>query len=383
MSKKASLLTLFFCLLLAILSPGLVQARGELTVLDSSAQAQFPSGLNFNLSAKSDVNITDIRLCYTVDRASFAQVTSEAYIEFMPSATVDVGWTLEMVKIGGLPPGSSMEYWWKVEDTNGNRVETAPAQVRLDDIRYSWRGFTEGKVTIFWYKGDDSFARELMVAAQEALERLAEDTGAYLGKSAKLYVYADAKDLKGAMIYPQEWTGGVAFTRYGIIAIGIASNNINWGKRAIAHELTHLVIHQMTLNPYNSLPTWLDEGLAMHAEGALEPEFTAYLSRAIAEDSLISVQSLSSPFSAYAGEAYLSYAQSYSLVEFLIANYGQSKMLELLNTFREGSSYDAALERVYGFDMDGLDSLWRDYVAQRYQLAVEEWIPPALVEAGY
>jgi len=174
------------------------------------------------------------------------------------------------------------------------------------------------------------------------------------------------------MIYPQEWTGGVAFTRYGIIAIGIASDNINWGKRAVAHELTHLVIHQMTLNPYNDLPTWLDEGLAMHTEGVLGLEYTAHLNKAIAEESLISVRSLSSPFSAYAGQSYLSYAQSYSLVEFLISKYGQAQMLELLLIFRQGSSYDGALEKVYGFDMDGLDTLWQDYVTMPAAQQIED-----------
>ena len=69
MIKKTSVLTLIFCLLLVILSPGLVQAQGGLAILDSSAQAEFPSKLNFSLSAKSDVNITDIRLRYMVDRA--------------------------------------------------------------------------------------------------------------------------------------------------------------------------------------------------------------------------------------------------------------------------------------------------------------------------
>ena len=383
MIKKARLFALIVCLFLVILSPGLVQAQGELTILDSSAQAEFPSRLNFNLSAQSDVNITDIRLCYTVDRASFAQVTSEAYIEFIPSTAVDVNWTLEMVKIGGLPPASSVEYWWVVQDADGNKVETAPVRVQFDDIRYSWRSLTQGEVTIYWYEGGDSFARELMTAAQQALVRLAEDTGAHPEKPIKIYIYADFEDLKGAMIYPREWTGGVTFTRHGIIAIGIAPGSIHWGERAIAHELTHMVIYQMVFNPYDDLPTWLDEGLAMHTEGVLGPELTAYLSRAIAEDSLISVQSLSSPFSARAEEASLSYAQSYSLVEFLIANYGQDEMLELLNVFRQGSSYDTALERVYGFDMDGLGSLWRDYVTQRYQSAVEAWMPPALVSAGF
>ncbi len=363
MIKKVSVLAVVVCLLLAILSPGPVQAQGELTIVDSSAEIEFPSLLIFRLSASSDVNITDIRLCYTVDRTSFAEVVSEAYIAFVPATTVDVSWVLQMVKTGGMPPGSSLEYWWQVEDANGNKKETAPVTVQFDDTRFSWRSLTQGKVTLYWYDGDDSFAQELMTAAQDALERLAEDTGAELEKPAKLYIYASTSDLMGAMIYPQEWTGGAAYTRYGIMAIGISSNNIGWGKRAIAHELTHLVIHQMTLNPYNSLPDWLDEGLAMHTEGELGAEFVAYLEEAIEEDSLISVQSLCSPFSAYTDKASLSYAQSYSLVDFLITSYGRDKMLELLNIFREGSGYDAALEEVYGFDMDGLDTLWWEYIA--------------------
>ncbi len=369
MIKKTRILALVVCLILAVLSPVSVQAQGRLTVLDSSAQVEFPSKLSFNLTVESDVNITDIRLRYTVDRVSFAEVTSEVYIEFVPSTTVDVAWALEMVKIGGLPPGASVEYWWVIEDAKGDKVETAPVQVQFDDNRYSWRSLTEGKVTMCWYKGDESFIQELMAAAQQALVRLAEDTGAYLEEPVKLYIYANAQDLQGAMIYPREWTGGVAFTRYGVIAIGVALGNLQWGKRAIVHELTHLVIHQMTFNPYGGLPTWLDEGLAMYTEGLLEPEVKAYLDKAIAEDSLISVRSLSSPFSAYAEESVLSYAQSYSLVEFLFSDYGQAKMLELLNTFKQGSTYDEALDKVYGFDMDGLNTLWRDYIAMSAQPA--------------
>jgi len=381
MIKKSGILALVVCLFLVLLSPGLIQAQGGLTILDSSAQIEFPSELSFNLSVESDVDVTDIRLHYTVDRVSFSQVTSEVYIEFVPAATVEASWTWDMRKTGGLPPGSSVEYWWTVKDARGDKIKTTPVRVQFDDLRYSWHSLTEGKVTIYWYNGDSSFAQELMAAAQQALARLAEDTGAELEKPVKLYIYANTQDLQGAMIFPQEWTGGVAFTRYGTIVIGIASNNLYWGKRAIAHELAHLVIHQMTLNPYIDLPTWLDEGLAMYTEGALGPAFVAYLNMAIAENSLISVRSLSSPFSAYAEESYLSYAQSYSLVEFLISNYGQGKMLELLNTFRQGSSYDGALNKVYDFDMDGLNTLWRDYVTMPAQLTEGVMMQTALIGA--
>lgn len=362
MIKKAKLLALVICLLLVLLSPGVVLASKGLAVLGSSVEVDFPVTLNFSLSARSEVNITDIRLHYRVDRVDFARITSEVYIELVPAAAVDVEWTWDMRKTGGLPPGSGVEYWWTVVDAEGDRVETKPVRVDFADNRYTWRSLTEGQVTINWYEGEESFGGEIMFTAQQALSRLYEDTGARLERPVKMYVYADARDLQGSMIFPQEWTGGVAFTRYGIIAIGIAPDNINWGRRAIAHELTHLVIHQMTANPYGGMPTWLDEGLAMHAEGELQPEFDILLINMLSKEGLASVRSLASPFSAYAEESSLAYIQSHSLVEFLIDNYGQGKMFELLNVFRQGSGYDMALVTVYGFDMDGLDALWRDYM---------------------
>jgi hypothetical protein len=363
MKKRFVLIALVLCLTLAALVPVVVQAQGELTVLDSSAEADFPYRMNFNLSVRSNFDITDIRLCYSVDRTSFADVFTEVSVDFLPGTTVDASFSLEMVMMGGLPPGSSLDYWWKVEDAGGAQLETAPSRVRFDDTRYQWVGLTEGRITIYCYQDDEDFVRELMDAAQGALARLAEDTGAELEKPAQLYIYANSSDLQGAMIHPQEWTGGVAYTRHGIIAIGISPGNVGWGKRAISHELAHLVVHQMTLNPYNDLPTWLDEGLAMYAEGEQGGEFASALERAIDNGSLISIQSLCSPFSAYSNLATLGYAQSYSLVEYLISSYGQPKMLELLNIFSEGSDYDAALETVYGFDMDTLDSLWQEHIS--------------------
>lgn len=363
MIKRVSVLALVVYLSL-VLSLGSAQAQGELRVIRSSAEVDFPFKLNFNLSAAGDVDITDIRLHYKLDQQGFADVTSEVFVEFVPATAVEVAWTWNMKKTGGLPPGSTVQYWWTVQDTSGKRIETTPVQIQFNDNRYSWQSLTDGGVTIYWYEGRETFAQEIMESVKQALAKLSEDTGAYLRQPARIYIYASSQDLREAMVYPQEWTGGVAFTRHGVIAIGIAPYNLSWGKRAITHELTHLVIHQMTLNPYNDLPNWLDEGLAMYSEGPLSSQFKNSLSKAIADKSLISVRSLSSPFSAYAEQSYLSYAQSYSLVEFLIGNYGREKMLELLNVFREGSSYDGALEKVYGFDMDGLDALWQDYITK-------------------
>jgi len=367
MSKKIVALILILCLFLSVLSPGLVQAQAGPTITSSSAKAEFPLRLIFSLSARSTVNIVDVRLHYEVEHDSYVQVTSEVVVQFQPSTNVNVSWTWDMRKTGGLPPGSIVDYWWTVKDARDSKVETAPARIQFDDNRYSWQSLTERMVTVYWYEGKQAFAQEIMSAAQEALAKLSRDTGAQLTKPVRLYIYASTQDLQGAMIFPQEWTGGATYAEYGCIAIGISTSNLNWGKRAIAHELSHLVTYQMVFNPYNDLPTWLNEGLAMYAEGLLEAGFATSLIRAIAANSLISVRSLASPFSAIPELATQSYAESFSIVEFLISQYGQDKMFALLNTFRQGSTPDGALVKVYGFDMDGLDKLWREYVAKKYQ----------------
>ncbi len=367
MIRKLNIILIVAVVLVSLLANAApVQAQGKLTVLESSAQAGFPARLTFSLSASSGASITDIRLRYIVEQADFAEVVSEAYVEFTPATLVNVTWSLETLRTGGLPPGVSVDYWWVVTDAAGGRVETPRQQVQFNDNRYQWRGLTESNVTIQWYDGSDSFATELMAAAQDALARLATDTGAHLETPVGIYIYASTADLQGALVYPSEWTGGVAYVQFSTIAIGISPLQLDWGKGAIAHELTHMVNHQMTASPYGDLPTWLDEGLAVYAEGMPSPAYTSSLYQAVVGDSLISVRSLSSPFSAYPDLATLSYAESYSLVSFLIQDYGQPKMLELLNTFKQGSGYDEALSRVYGFDMYGLDSLWQDYVRQLY-----------------
>jgi len=367
MIKRVSVLVVILGLLLVLASPGLVQAESDISIIDSSVQVSFPMSIRFSLSVRSQATITDIRLHYVVNQESHAEITSEAYLRFTPGTTVTAAWTLDMRKTGGLPPGASLDYWWTATDVTGNRAATIRQQVQYNDTRYTWNRLTDDKISLYWYQGDDSFAQELMTVAWQALDRLHQDTGARLENPIAIYIYASAQDLRGALVYPQEWTGGVSFTRHGTIAIGITPSNLDWGKRALAHELAHLVVHQMTFNPYIDLPTWLDEGLAMYAEGMPEPAMVAFLVQAIADGTLISTRSLCSPFSAFPELSYLSYAQSLSLVQFLIDSYGQDSMLALLSIFQQGSTYDGALEQVYGFDIYGLDSRWRQHVTQQAQ----------------
>ncbi len=359
--------------LFSICTSSFVKADSGIVVLDSDVELRFPVALVFNIEAESEADIVDARLKYYVDKMNYARVISEGWPDFTPASKIKTSWTWDMRK-SSLPSGATVTYWWTIRDAIGNEIETLPAVIHFDDDRYQWQSLTSSKfpdesqalegenneLTLFWYKGDDSFALELMDACQQGLDRLTRDLGTYPQKPIKIYVYASAMDLQEAMIFPQEWTGGVAFTEFSIIAIGISPDNIDWGKEALVHELTHLVVHQTTFSPYGRLPTWLDEGLAMYNQGELGSYFRTRLNSAISEGELISVRSLCSLFSAETDKACLSYAESYSLVEYLLHNYGQQKMLNLLTILKYGSTYDEALTEIYGFDVDGLDVCWRE-----------------------
>ena len=350
-----------------VITPTIAHSQDQITLLDSSAQIYFPSALAFNIKAQSQTNIVKLRLHYQVDRMNYAPVTDEAWPQFTPSPKVQTAWVWDMRK-ASLPVGATVTYWWTIEDASGDSLTTPSKIIRFDDRRYDWKKVTSGQISLLWYKGNQSFIDQLITGCQQALERLAQDTGVYLKQPVSIYIYATPEDLRGAMVFPQEWTGGVAFTEYGLIAIGIPTNELDWGKRALAHELGHMVTHQITYSPYGAnLPFWLDEGLAMYAEGKPDPYLESVLEKAITQHNLIAVRSLASPFSALPEQAYISYAESQSLIRFLIQNYGRDKMLQLLNLFKEGNTYDEALTQVYGFDQDGLNTLWQKYITNPVQ----------------
>jgi hypothetical protein len=130
----------------------------------------------------------------------------------------------------------------------------------------------------------------------------------------------------------------------------------------IPHELTHAMLDQTTKPPFGDIPRWLHEGLAVHSEGGISIEEQVALAEAIQADELISLRVLNSPFPDQRDRAILSYAESNSLVEFIIEEYGSDKLGELIAVFAEGAHYDDAMLEVFGVDMDGMEDLWRAHI---------------------
>jgi hypothetical protein len=154
---------------------------------------------------------------------------------------------------------------------------------------------------------------------------------------------------------------------------------MDWGKRTEAHELTHVLVGQLTFSCLGEMPTWQNEGLADYGEGGPEASARALLEQALKDNTLLPVRSLSGAFSEVRDTADLSYAQSYSLVNFLITQYGRDKMLQLLRLLRDGSNTEQALQTTYGFDIDGFEDAWRADIGAQARSSSKVKPTPTLV----
>lgn len=336
--------------------------------MSSSVQTSFPDSITFKVHAQSGSNIKQLRLHYVVVRQNLASVVSEGWAQFNPATTVDTKWFYDMRK-ASLPPATEIQYWWTAQDASGKTAETGKATMSFDDTRFKWQSIASAPITLYWYSGSTSFAKALLQAGQDGLKRIADDIGVVPapGSSVKVYIYGSLADQQSAGLFLPQWEGGVTFYDFDVSTIPVPTDQLDLGETTIAHELTHWTVHTLTFNPYGAgLPTWLDEGLATYGESAtVNPVYTQWLKSAIASNQLISVRSLSGPFSAVASQAYTSYGEANSIVTFLIRQYGKDRMDQLLQVFHQGSGYDEALKQVYGFDQDGLDALWRQSIGAK------------------
>lgn len=351
---------IFVFIILLTFLPGPIGAQDAIEVMDQSWDADFRDHITFKISAEGPAEIVEADLFY---RITGQLATSRNEADFTPGKSIEAEFVFDQDNPENYqPPGAEMEYWWKLVDAQGNELRTERETLLYLDDRYPWQTLQDDRLTLYWYQGDDSFGQALFARANIALDTLATDIGITLEDPIKIFIYANQRDLLGAIrSSAQEWTGGQAFTQYGVVVIGVHPSQLAWGLNAMTHEMSHLVIHQATENPFSGLPRWLDEGIAVYNENRdeLDADFRGTFERAVRNDQLMTLRSLSSPFPADPMAANLAYGQSGAVAKFIIDTYGSAKMAELLAIFAEGALYDEALEQALGVDTDGLDNAFR------------------------
>jgi len=356
MKRLLVLLGLAVLLLGTVVSPA-VSAQGGPEVTAADVVNRFPEEVVFRLSAHSEAIIEEVTLHYQILPDG---VMAYGRPDFTPAERVQVDFQLKGndPPRSYLAPGAQIDYFWEIEDGAGSKLTTEPDTFVYDDIRFSWESVSEGNVSVYWYAGSRSSAESSLEVARDTLDKMSALLGGTVDYSVKVWIYDSYEDMLPALVQRSE----AHAQRVVVAGERVASDTVllqgEGADDTLRHELAHVVTHVAGEGPYGSLPTWLDEGTAMYAQSEPGEGYTSALERAVKRDSLLSVRSMTAP-SGDPSKVGLFYGQAWSLVDFLIESHGPTKFAELFATFKEGSTVDKALLKVYGFDQDGLEDAWR------------------------
>ncbi len=343
-------------------------AEDAITVKKQDVEMDFPKQMTFTLDVSSVSDIQEIELV-----ARFAKVTRRLKAKFAPAKDVNakIEWNLDTDHSGAdggyLPPGVSAEYTWIVKDAAGNTLETAPQTFTVDDNRIDWDIVENDDLAIHWYGTGKSFGRDIFNAGIETLGKVRAELGAGAGGKMHIWYYTDDSDFQTSMPDIDAWVGGRSFGEYRVIILNNSPINVQEAIRGARHELTHQVIFDSLGGGLarQAFPHWLNEGFATyneHGDASLADYLANPLRRAISNDALPRLKTLNGAFPPDSNEALLAYAVSYSMVDLLFKEFGQTKVQEMYKLFQQGTQADDAFRQVFGMNMDGLDNLYRKSV---------------------
>lgn len=356
---RVVLIAVAVALLAALIPSPTGHAAATLAVQTDEAAAHFPDDITFSLRAEASTPIERVELLY----AEAGQETLHLMTpDFVPGETVDLAARLDM-RLNFLPPGLDLIYHWRLTDASGDVTETEPRTVLWLDDRFDWEEYRTDQVTVYAYNGDDDFNETILASAQQTIDKLQSEFAVERSRPLRLWIYDTKKDFEGSLAPNTEpWVGGISHLGSYLVLTTVRAGNDREIGRVIPHEVSHHVFYQATWNPFNGFngpPTWLDEGLAVYVQDVGDEEFSALVADAADQGRLFSIRALNSAFPYDSADTTLAYAQSLSIVTFIIAEFGKDKLAALIDVYREGVSRDEALQRALGVTTEELDARWK------------------------
>ncbi|MCY3911699.1 MAG: peptidase MA family metallohydrolase [Chloroflexi bacterium] len=259
--------------------------------------------------------------------------------------------------------GTEVEYRFVIRSADGSESRTAPAAVSYIDATLPWTTASEGLVEIWYYAGGEAVEADARAGIRTALEILRDSFGAELERPTRLFLYADIatmrRDLGGGA---SPWVGGAAIADLNVTVLHapVVNRDSLDLQATVAHEITHIVLEHRTHNSFGGLPAWLHEGLATTVEAEITERFSYgdIMTRLVDEGNFVSLRGITGSFPADSRAAVNAYAQSNSLMTYIIETWGREGVAALLEAYAGGVSDDEAVQAALGVSLDELDRAW-------------------------
>ncbi len=185
----------------------------------------------------------------------------------------------------------------------------------------------------------------------------------------QLEVYPDHEDFAvRTMGMPGLGALGVTFGE--VVAMdspsGRKPGEFNWGA-TLWHEMSHVYILSAT---NHRVPRWFTEGLAVHEEGEVSPEWSDRLTPevllAIRDKKLLSVAKMDQGFvfPEYPSQVVVSYFQAGSICDYIKQRWGDDKLLEMAHSFASKTTPEV-IQKDIGMTPEEFDKAYMAWLEKR------------------
>ncbi|HUP01985.1 MAG TPA: BamA/TamA family outer membrane protein [Gemmatimonadota bacterium] len=242
-------------------------------------------------------------------------------------------------------------------------------KIQYDD--FQWEILTGEHVDLYFYPEERELAQIALDYAEESFDFLEGKFSYSPQDRIPLVLYASHPHFEQTNIVPFFIPEGVAgFTEFlkGRVALPFNGSFADF-RRVIRHELVHVFqarkgSHLKRLHPGGHewrSPFWFTEGLAEYWSGPWDAEGDLVVQDLLLNGRVPPVSELDR----FAG-SFAAYKMGQNLLEYLGADFGEERLVELLETEWKYPNFTTAFRRVYGITIDELTERWHEHLRRTY-----------------
>jgi len=240
----------------------------------------------------------------------------------------------------------------------------------------SW-GEAKDKHFVIYYenKNDATFGRMILRKAEEYYQKIGSDTGFLRAnrfwtnnQRVKIFLFSTRESFLSSTGQPS-WSIGYAdrdsqtFRSKTIITYRQETDFVDG---LLPHEISHLILHDFI--QADRIPIWFDEGVAQMQEKNKLILVRGIMAKLVAQRMHIPIdqfRSLDVRRVRDTRTAEIFYAQSLSIIDFLITKYGREAFGRLCRELRDGKDFEGALSKAYPRSIENyreLETKWLQFL---------------------
>ena len=242
-----------------------------------------------------------------------------------------------------------------------------PVLASQDTVKWNTEKSTH--FIVYYKNAPEDFIKELIEKSEDYYNKIASDLGFtrydfwLWDNRAKIYIYDNAADYQSATGEPL-WSGASAIPRPKIIQTFPYARG--FFEKILPHEMGHIIFREFVGFDNSAIPLWLEEGVASYQEKLTYSMANAFVRKTMEKGNFITLERLSgfSSGSRMPDEAaQLFYVESFSIVDFLIKEFGKDKFVSFCQDLRDKKNLERAIASNYPFsNIQELGVAWDKYL---------------------